>query len=592
MAFTAQGSRHGRRRTLLPRRPKDGQNRATTPWESGECQTNHRAQALPWSDAVRTTLAVTDPRSSRWFRSPRTGFSSTRGSALRRGEARSVSSAARDQPCLCLALFEGAARQHPRLRHRRPRSAEPRTRRPGRFRPRWSRPFAENGLGQILDFVPNHMGVGGADNPWWLDVLEWGPESDIRRLVRHRLGPGPRAICTTNCWFRSSATSMASSSKPASSALKFDRGERRALRVWAYDRHKLPICPLHYDRASSAMPIPSWSEWATSLPACRSGGRRSCRRAGELKAELARLAAQRRQRCNGAIDAAVSRAESDDLARARCPDPGPALARRVFPRRRRRHQLSPLLQHQRPRRAAHGIAGSVRPAHARSCSSCCADGTLDGLRIDHIDGLLDPKGVSASGLRARGAAARSISSSRRSSRAHERLREDWPVEGTTGYDFANLVLGAARRPGSEDGLTRALSRVYRRAPRLSPRSCGLQDPHHGERDGERAQRARPRRRRASRGRTRAPPISPATSCSARSRRVIACFPVYRTYVDGAAAPDRADRRDLDWAIGQARRDETDIDPSVFDFLHGSALDRHGRRGRAAASAAMPCCASR
>ena len=30
---------------------------------------------------------------------------------------------------------------------------------------------------QILDFVPNHMGVGGADNPLWLDVLEWGPDS-------------------------------------------------------------------------------------------------------------------------------------------------------------------------------------------------------------------------------------------------------------------------------------------------------------------------------------------------------------------------------------------------------------------------------
>jgi (1->4)-alpha-D-glucan 1-alpha-D-glucosylmutase len=30
--------------------------------------------------------------------------------------------------------------------------------------------FQKNGLGQILDFVPNHMGVGGADHPWWLDV--------------------------------------------------------------------------------------------------------------------------------------------------------------------------------------------------------------------------------------------------------------------------------------------------------------------------------------------------------------------------------------------------------------------------------------
>src|SRR5687768_6925874 len=39
--------------------------------------------------------------------------------------------------------------------------------------------FRENGLGQILDFVPNPMGVGGADNPWWLDVLEWGPDSQF-----------------------------------------------------------------------------------------------------------------------------------------------------------------------------------------------------------------------------------------------------------------------------------------------------------------------------------------------------------------------------------------------------------------------------
>src|SRR4051794_25095169 len=37
--------------------------------------------------------------------------------------------------------------------------------------------FRDNGLSQILDFVPNHMGVGGADNPLWLDVLEWGSES-------------------------------------------------------------------------------------------------------------------------------------------------------------------------------------------------------------------------------------------------------------------------------------------------------------------------------------------------------------------------------------------------------------------------------
>ncbi len=38
--------------------------------------------------------------------------------------------------------------------------------------------FNREGLGCIQDFVPNHMGVGGADNPLWLDVLEWGPHSE------------------------------------------------------------------------------------------------------------------------------------------------------------------------------------------------------------------------------------------------------------------------------------------------------------------------------------------------------------------------------------------------------------------------------
>src|SRR5919112_800824 len=36
----------------------------------------------------------------------------------------------------------------------------------------------ERSMGLILDFVPNHMGIG-SDNPWWLDVLEWGESSPV-----------------------------------------------------------------------------------------------------------------------------------------------------------------------------------------------------------------------------------------------------------------------------------------------------------------------------------------------------------------------------------------------------------------------------
>ncbi|MFN8559078.1 MAG: alpha-amylase family glycosyl hydrolase [Dehalococcoidia bacterium] len=33
------------------------------------------------------------------------------------------------------------------------------------------------GMGQVLDVVPNHMGIGSA-NPWWMDVLENGPAGE------------------------------------------------------------------------------------------------------------------------------------------------------------------------------------------------------------------------------------------------------------------------------------------------------------------------------------------------------------------------------------------------------------------------------
>ena len=37
----------------------------------------------------------------------------------------------------------------------------------------------QHGMRQILDIVPNHMGVMGSDNAWWLDVLENGEASDF-----------------------------------------------------------------------------------------------------------------------------------------------------------------------------------------------------------------------------------------------------------------------------------------------------------------------------------------------------------------------------------------------------------------------------
>ena len=63
----------------------------------------------------------------------------------------------------------------------------------------WPPRCTARGLGLILDIVPNHMGIAGDANPWWMDVLENGPGLPVRRLLRHRLDAAARPSCGTRC---------------------------------------------------------------------------------------------------------------------------------------------------------------------------------------------------------------------------------------------------------------------------------------------------------------------------------------------------------------------------------------------------------
>ena len=95
----------------------------------------------------------------------------------------------------------------------------------------------------ILDFVPNHMGVGGADNRLWLDVLEWGPESryagwfDIDWSARDGEGHSKLLAPVLGAQYGEELRS-------GKLALKFD--DDGTFAVCSYDEHKLPICPLTY----------------------------------------------------------------------------------------------------------------------------------------------------------------------------------------------------------------------------------------------------------------------------------------------------------------------------------------------------------
>ena len=94
-------------------------------------------------------------------------------------------------------------------------------------------------MGLILDIVSNHMAVGGNDNPWWLDLLEWGrlsPYGEFFDIQWH--SPDPLMEGQLLLPFLGSDYGVAL--QDGTLPLRFD--ERGAFYVEHYDHH-FPICP-------------------------------------------------------------------------------------------------------------------------------------------------------------------------------------------------------------------------------------------------------------------------------------------------------------------------------------------------------------
>src|SRR5689334_1666396 len=98
-------------------------------------------------------------------------------------------------------------------------------------------------LGLILDFVPNHVGVHFADNPWWLDMLEWGPASpraaafdvDWEQLPYRKRGGVLLPIL---------GVPYGEALERGEIELRYDAGEG-SFSCWYYE-HRLPIAPERY----------------------------------------------------------------------------------------------------------------------------------------------------------------------------------------------------------------------------------------------------------------------------------------------------------------------------------------------------------
>ena len=459
--------------------------------------------------------------------------------------------------------------------------------------------LASHNMGLIADFVPNHMGIAEAGNEWWRDVLEWGRGSPYAEYFDIDWAPAKPDLKGKvlvpflgdhygRVLYRGELT------------LVFD-AEAGRFEVRYYD-HTFPITPPQYPfilaPTLAALQEAGASDKEIGLLDTLIGGFRKIRphyRGRELAATLERDLA-------GAVAkhpsiARAIEAELRDLNGEVGIDDTFAELHRLLERQhyrlaywrvaadevnyRRFFQINELagIRTENPK---------VFEVTHRLLLRLIGEGSIQGLRIDHVDGLFDPIGY----LKRLQEHACEVAPGggpfpvmvEKILAPHESLRRDWPVTGTTGYDFMALVGGLFVDPGGEapldilyravTGDRRSFDTVVRRAKKLIM-------------DNELASELQVLANRLGRIARMSPLTRDYTLRELRLalREVAAWFPVYRTYVaEGTASQE--DRRDIDWAVAAARKNSPLPDLSIFDFVHKAltgdlAKDKHAGYGKQA-----------
>jgi (1->4)-alpha-D-glucan 1-alpha-D-glucosylmutase len=419
------------------------------------------------------------------------------------------------------------------------------------------------GLGQILDIVPNHMAIT-PENQWWWDVLENGPSSPYAGYFDVEWdAPDSR--------FRNAVLVPVLGDHYGR---VLEAGELSVERhggtfVVRYHDHVWPAAPRSVDgilsRAASAAGSDELSYLADSfgglpLPADRRGAQRRHRDKEVLKRLLARLVKE---------DAAVAAALDAEVERInRDPEALDALLRGQNFRPAFWRTASQELGYRRffDVNSLVGLRTEDEKVFADTHALVLRwlrEGVLDGVRIDHPDGLRDPEGYLR---RLREHAPSAWVVVEKILEPGERLPESWPIAGTTGYDFMNRVSGVFVDPRGEEPLTRfygefsgetaAYPALVREKKLLVLRDVLGADVN---RLTALLQEVCERHRR-HRDYTR-------SELHNALRELIACFPVYRTYARAPQGPLRAEEeRYVAEAVAAAKANRGDLDPELFDFL--------------------------
>jgi len=250
------------------------------------------------------------------------------------------------------------------------------------------------GLGLIVDFVPNHMGALYADDPWWLDVLEWGPASHHARAfdvdwnaLPFRMRPGILIPVLGRPYGEALASGEI--------VLRYNEREG-SFSAW-YFEHRLPIAPSSYRGILRAVVRHAGDTEVgralLSLADTRGAfGHPDQEEAPAFKAALAAI--------DGGAEVIVA-----GLARYTPAAPGGVRAlHRLLERQawRLAHwRLAATQINYRRFFDVNSLAGlrvedgaTFAAVHARM-APLIEQGAIDGLRLDHIDGLADPAGYCA-----------------------------------------------------------------------------------------------------------------------------------------------------------------------------------------------------
>ena len=311
--------------------------------------------------------------------------------------------------------------------------------------------LGESGLGQMLDIVPNHMAVASRDNRWWWDVLENGPSSVYAGYFDVDWGmPEPRESHLHPVLL---LPFLGDHYGRELEAGRFRLERSAGSFVLRYYDQQVPIAPRSLDQlvARAARHLPRGTD-----PAVRAEAESMGTALGRLPPSWATDRASVRERHR---DKEVLRARLAVLC-AEHPEVAASLDAETEAINDNPDALDALLQRQNYRLAFWRTASeegqyrrffdinelvgirveedAVFADSHRLILRWIREGVIDGLRVDHVDGLRDPLAY----LRRLEEARTGVWALVEKILARgEELPPDWPVAGTTGYDWLNLASG-------------------------------------------------------------------------------------------------------------------------------------------------------